>query len=313
MTDETAIVITAFNRPSFLRSLLESLRSSPFPIYVSIDCAKIGDYRNQALVAECEAIALEFSKKVVEIRLPQINQGCFLGVSSAISWGFTKASRLIILEDDILPTDSFLHFLSQLLIEFQSDNRVGSIGGTNLVPDQFITDSVAPYRFSAYSTSWGWATWFDRWEDYERDLPIFPNLDFDTPSGFWSKVKKCYWNKIFRATATGKIDTWDYRWLYSNWKNNRLAVIPNANLVLNVGFGADATHTHDTPWWLPNETDKTYTADVKPLPPVRDLMADRWMEANHFRSTFSLQVRNAISSKYPRITAMYRKHLRSHI
>jgi hypothetical protein len=308
--DETAILITAFNRPVLLQSLLESLRNSRISVYLSIDAAKAGDLKNQELVAQCHEVASDFSTLIVEIRSPEVNQGCFLGVSKAISWGFSKASRLIILEDDILPAESFLQFASQMLIEFQDTKTVGSIGGTNLVPDDFIRDADSPYRFSAFTTSWGWATWFDRWMDYERDLTAFPELGFETPNEFWNPVKRHYWSRLFRATSDGAIDTWDYRWLYSNWKNNRLTVIPNANLVLNVGFGNEATHTRDTPWWLPTVVDGTYKAEIETQIPIRDVLADQWMEANHFRTTFGLQLRSEISRRFPRIANTYRTYLK---
>ena len=40
-----------------------------------------------------------------------------------------------------------------------------------------------------------------------------------------------------------KIDTWDYQWTFTLWNNKQLTLLPNMNLVKNIGFGVDATHT----------------------------------------------------------------------
>jgi hypothetical protein len=40
-----------------------------------------------------------------------------------------------------------------------------------------------------------------------------------------------------------EIDTWDYPWTASVWFHNGLTATPNVNLVSNIGFGPDATHT----------------------------------------------------------------------
>jgi len=137
-------------------------------------------------------------------------------------------------------------------------------------------------------------------------------MDFENPRDFWSPAKTRYWVHVFKETASGVIDTWDYRWLYSNWKNSRLAIIPNANLVLNVGFGEDATHTRDKvlPWWLPIERNETYKVNITPRTLPRDSVADKWMETNHFRSNLRLQLRNQVSIKYPRISAIYKKYFK---
>jgi len=41
----------------------------------------------------------------------------------------------------------------------------------------------------------------------------------------------------------GEIDTWDYQWTACVWYHGGLTATPNVNLVTNIGFGPDATHT----------------------------------------------------------------------
>jgi len=54
-----------------------------------------------------------------------------------------------------------------------------------------------------------------------------------------------YWLRIFDVTSTGTIDTWDYQFLFTCWAHHGLTCIPEKNLVSNIGFSADGTHTFD--------------------------------------------------------------------
>jgi hypothetical protein len=55
-----------------------------------------------------------------------------------------------------------------------------------------------------------------------------------------------HWRENFTNVYNGKIDTWDYQWVYTVLSQNGLAIIPNQNLVVNIGFGEEATHTKDS-------------------------------------------------------------------
>ena len=52
-----------------------------------------------------------------------------------------------------------------------------------------------------------------------------------------------YWTRIFDSTFEGRIDTWDYQWCYACWTQSGLSILPSLNLVSNIGFGPEATHT----------------------------------------------------------------------
>jgi len=52
-----------------------------------------------------------------------------------------------------------------------------------------------------------------------------------------------YWYEKFDSVINGSCDTWDYSWQFTCWINNALSIVPNHNLVTNIGFSNDATHT----------------------------------------------------------------------
>ncbi len=130
-----------------------------------------------------------------------------------------------------MPDTSFFSFCNELLVKYKDNKDVMIISGTNL-GNSFGSDS---YFFSRYGQIWGWATWRDAWNKYERNI-----LANDKLLKFRSRQEKVFWNKNFSNVI------WDVQWaIYSVWKNNGIAVIPNKNLVTNIGFGLDATYYTD--------------------------------------------------------------------
>ena len=66
----------------------------------------------------------------------------------------------------------------------------------------------------------------------------------DEFSNFFLKKKHLnYWIRHFRHIKKNAIDTWDAQWQYSILYNGGIVVSPNINMIENIGFGIDATHT----------------------------------------------------------------------
>lgn len=309
MSSFAPVLVTGFNRPEMLEAQLQSLLGRGCKIYVSLDIPRKDDQANIEASRRCVQVVENFSTDLAGVRISTQNLGCFRGVTEAITWGFENEKKLLILEDDIRVNELFLSFSTKMLEQFETNRGVGSIAGTNLVPKSHITHKEEAIRFSAFTSSWGWATWKDRWADYLQDLEKFPRQDYSFPTQFWSWASKRYWKKIFQDTVSGKYDAWDYRWLNSNWNRHRLTLIPNSNLAINVGFGAGATHTHDSelPWWLPVTIADTFEVPVNTPPLVRDQRADRWQSENHYRTRMIQQFRSELSYRFPRSAVVYRR------
>jgi len=308
MNQFAPVLVTGFNRPELLEEQLKTLIEMGCKVYMSLDVPKKNDLVNAESSRRCIAIANRFSPDLARVRISKQHLGCFRGMTEAITWGFGQETMLIILEDDVRVNEIFLSYATKLLTDFESNHSVGSIAGTNFVPKSHITLKDDSVRFSAFASSWGWATWRDRWDDYLEDLNTFPIHDSIYPTNFWGWSSKRYWKKVFEDTSNGKYDAWDYRWLYSNWKRCRLTIVPNSNLAINVGFGEGATHTIDAnlPWWLPREIEAAFKLLTIPSPVVRDERADRWAERNHYRTSFVQQFKGEFSIKFPREAAVYR-------
>ncbi|HIK36129.1 MAG TPA: glycosyltransferase family 2 protein [Thermosynechococcus sp. M98_K2018_005] len=171
------------------------------------------------------------------------NLGCKVAVSSAISWFFEHEEQGLILEDDCLPHPDYFRFCDELLNYYANDNCVWVITGNNFQDGQVRGDGS--YYFSKYSHCWGWASWRRAWKKYDVDMSFWPVWK---KSADWRKktpnsVERMYWERLFDQTYLGKIDTWDYQWIATVWYYGVLTATPNVNLVSNIGFGPDATHT----------------------------------------------------------------------
>jgi hypothetical protein len=176
------------------------------------------------------------------------NLGCQERVVSGLTWAFSQVEEAIVLEDDCLPDQTFFRFCQALLERYRDDNRVGMISGHNRLPLRMKTDYS--YHFSRVPhIGWGWATWRAAWRRYDRLLKDWPTVKWDgiLREIYSRNAEVEYWTRIFESMHLGTgPNTWDYQWVYTNLINNLLTVRPNVNMVSNIGFGKDATHTHDT-------------------------------------------------------------------
>jgi hypothetical protein len=170
------------------------------------------------------------------------NYGCKNGVSSAIDWFFSKEEMGIILEDDCLPNSDFFIFCEYLLHKHIYDTDIYAISGNNF---QLINFTESTYYFSKYIHIWGWATWRRAWQKNDLDIKFWPSWknSKDWKTIMPNRVERFYWEQLFDLAYNNKIDTWDYSWIASVWYNNGISITPNMNLVTNLGFNEDATHT----------------------------------------------------------------------
>ena len=155
------------------------------------------------------------------------------------------------------------------------------ISGNNFQLKQPTTDYS--YYFSKYTHAWGWATWRRAWEHFDWGLKLWPELKAIDMICCWcdDPYEQRYWIKIFDEISKGVPDIWDYQWNFACWSQNGLSVIPSVNLVSNIGFGLDATHTKDYSPYL-----NLQTSEIKKInhPPFvsRAYKADAYTFENNF-------------------------------
>ena len=242
----TPVAFIIFNRPDETeRVFLEIAKAKPPKLLV------IGDGPRLNRIGEVDKVlkARNIIKKVdwpceVLVNYSDINLGCKGRVSSGLDWVFECVNEAIILEDDCLPHPSFFRFCEEMLTRYRGEERIGMITGDNFHFGRFTGDKS--YYFSSFNNIWGWATWRNRWQhDYDVDLKNWPSVlkNDEIENWFGFKGAASYYTNIFERVYGNHIDTWDYQWLFGSRLNGRVSVVPSVNLVSNIGFGSDATHT----------------------------------------------------------------------
>jgi hypothetical protein len=281
---KTAVLFLVFNKPDTTKQVFEAIRRAKPPrLYVAADGPREGKLGEVERVEEVRIIATAVDWPCeVKTLFRDKNLGCKKGLSTAITWFFEQEEQGIILEDDCLPHLDFFSFCENLLDRYFSDERISVITGNNFQNGKWRGD--ASYYFSKYNHIWGWATWRRAWKHYQVDINFWPKWK---TSDAWTqymsdRIERRYWQKIFDLCYSGQIDTWDYQLNASSWYKNFLTVTPNVNLVSNIGFGENATHTHDKNSRFSNMSTMELSNIMHPKQVIIDIEADRFAFDNVF-------------------------------
>jgi|LauGreSBDMM110SN_4_FD.fasta_scaffold44576_1 hypothetical protein len=242
---KTAVLFLVFNRPRLTLKSFEAIRKAkPLKFYVACDGPRPEKKGEETIVAEVQKIVnqIDWPCEVKKLFQPK-NLGCSNGVANAITWFFEHEEQGIIIEDDNLVHPDFFYFCETLLNKYKDNLRISTISGDNFQNGN--KRGEATYYFSKYFGCWGWATWKREWKFYDKKINFWPQwkLSKDWINKFPDKVERKYWENIFNIMYETDFDSWAYRFLASIMHRGKLNIFPNVNLVSNIGFGEDATHT----------------------------------------------------------------------
>jgi hypothetical protein len=225
------------------------------------------------------------------------NLGCAARVSSGIDWVFENVEEAIFLEDDCLPDPSFFRYCDDLLESYRNDPRIMSISGDNF---QFGRKrSEYSYYFSRFAHIWGWATWRRAWKHYDIRMSQWPLIR----DGGWlndildDRSEAEYWTEVFERAYQGKTGTWDYQWMFACWLQSGLTILPNVNLISNIGFGVNATHTVTAGRVAEMATESLSFPLAHPPIMVRDARADKQATRLFFQKSRLSKARTFVKTR----------------
>ncbi|HKX31761.1 MAG TPA: glycosyltransferase family 2 protein [Blastocatellia bacterium] len=243
---KTPVALIIFNRPDCTARVLEAIaRERPEKLLVIAD----GPRPNRPDdVERCEATRalierVDWSCEVLT-NYSDHNLGCKLRPQTGVDWVFEQCEEALIFEDDCLPHPSFFPFCEELLERYRDDERVMMVGGVNFL-GRWRTPSQS-YYFSYLGATWGWASWRRAWRLNDPELKGWPQiLEARILEHLFPNPRhSAYWKDIFQQVYDGRLDdVWDYQWLLSCWINSGFRIFPEVNLISNIGFRDDATHT----------------------------------------------------------------------
>ncbi len=242
----TPILFIVFNRPDVTQLVFDEIKKiKPAQLFISADAARDSVPHEKTYCDQVKHIVSQVDWPCeVQHKYNAQNLGCGKAVSSAITWFFEHVEQGIIIEDDCLPHPSFFSYCYDLLNYYKDNEKVMHIGGVNFQNEK---RGDADYYFSSVSHVWGWATWRRAWKLYSFNLDGFDKFKRnDVLSDYYRDSSlKHFVLENFELMKNHTIDTWDHQWTYTIYKNGGLSIIPNYNLISNIGFISNATHTFD--------------------------------------------------------------------
>lgn len=269
-----AVVFIVFNRPDQTQKSFQAIREHrPSRLFVIADGPRSNFPEDILKCMTVRSIVQEIDWPCqVTFDFADQNMGLEPRVISGLNKVFTEVEAAIVLEDDCVASQDFFYFANTLLEKYRDDDRVALVTGDNFQDGKKRGD--ASYYFSKYPHTWGWATWSRVWSRYSGEIELRGDIrdSKDWPQIMPNLKERNYWEQIFDNRTE-----WDYEFTSTIWKFGGLTATPNVNLVTNIGFGPDATHTFEPGTNGSNIATQQLGEITHPADVVQNQVADRYV------------------------------------
>lgn len=240
------LVICAFNRVDVLKNTVASLVANELALETELYIFVDGPRDNKEGEADKVRNVVDFAKTVtgfksVMVNASPTNKGLAKSIIGAATELLSKYGRVIVVEDDLYCSESFLRYMNTMLDLFEKDKRVMQISGYSSklhLPKSYPWDIY----MSGRAHSWSWATWMDRWETVDWEVKDFDQLANDAKA---IKSFNTFGSDLFgmlKGWKEKRNNSWYIRFNYAMHKKGQFCICPTKSLVRNDGFGAEATH-----------------------------------------------------------------------
>lgn len=242
---KTPIAFIIFNRPDTTAKVFEAIRQAkPSELFVIADGPRKDPLEEAEKCAATRAIIdrIDWECKVSK-NYSEINLGCKKRVATGLDWVFSIVEEAIILEDDCLPHYTFFRFCEELLEKYRHDRRIMTICGTNVIEEW--KSNHQSYHYSYYGKGWGWASWRRAWKHFDLSMSLWSHPEMKNRIRYVLNNREEYQKRVqkFDSAYLGKTTSWDAQWLFARLSQSGLSIVPSVNLIENIGFGEEATHT----------------------------------------------------------------------
>lgn len=242
---ETPVVFFIFKRPDKAQLVFNEIRRArPKQLFIIGDGARRDDIGVDELVQRGRLIAQQVDWPCeLHIDFADHNMGARRRVASGLDIVFGAVDRAIILEDDCLPDPTFFRFCDELLAKYKDAEDVALVSGNNHLKGHRITDDS--YSFSWQGNTWGWATWARTWHGFGGAEGLRDSWTADEQKEILARIPSWNWRRTFgrMLKSAADLDAWDIPFAVHCQERGYLSVVPEANLVTNIGFGSGSTHT----------------------------------------------------------------------
>ncbi|MCL6284547.1 hypothetical protein M3P21_13510 [Ruegeria sp. 2012CJ41-6] len=242
-SDPAPICLFAFNRPQHTKRTLDALAASPLAptteLIAYIDGPRTPE--ETSLVDEvAEIIGKQTGFAAVTVRRRAANAGLATSIQEGVTATMQARGRAIVVEDDIVTSPAFLTYMNIALDRYENDKRVWHIAGYNEdLPALRDRPGAVFWRFMS---CWGWASWADRWQHFERDpKKLVTEFSSDDIHRFNLDGAENFWSQVL-GNVRGEIRTWAVFWYATIFRNGGLCLSPYPSYAENIGLDGSGTH-----------------------------------------------------------------------
>jgi hypothetical protein len=199
-------------------------------------------------VAEVRRILgeIDWIEPVVSARAA--NAGLSRSIRDGLDALFEHHPAAIVIEDDVCVAPEFYDFARLALSQYAGQPLLAGVTGLRLPFDRSV---LAPYPYDVFLSprfsSWGWATWRERWREFcfdrgELRHQIAADSRFD-PERAGADLTGMIYDAIVTGSLTG---SWDALCATNMLLRGQYFLTPAWNMIENTGF---AEGTHVGPGW----------------------------------------------------------------
>ncbi|MDQ8208216.1 hypothetical protein QEH52_11900 [Coraliomargarita sp. SDUM461003] len=236
--DRLPVLVTAYNRPDKVQLVLEQLSRIDFvDVFIAFDGPK--NSGESVAVASAREVARKYIVDESRILYSEKNLGCRYAMTKAIDWFFEQVEFGVINEDDVIIDSTYFDAMRVMLPAYADSNEVFLINSF-VTPRQGL---AKPFFKGEFISSWGWATWRNRWSLYDDSLMCEAVTFKSLRARFPSVSNAIYFYLAFKLCKQGKMSSWAYRWVATVWSHDGISLTPTSSLSQSIGITPDATHT----------------------------------------------------------------------
>jgi len=268
MQELAPIVLFVYNRPSHTKKTIEALKNNELAgesdLFIFADNT-IDDKNKESVDSVRSFVKTIDGFKTVSIVERETNFGLAKNVISGVTKVIDRYSKVIVLEDDIVCSKTYLSYMNKLLSYYRSNENIYSVTGYTF-PIKIPVEYKYDVYFSSRASSWGWGTWKDKWEIVDWDVNDYNNFMMNPEQIKSFNTGGVDLTRMLKEQMLGKIDSWSVIWSYTHFKNNSYCVYPTKSRLRNIGADRSGVHTDKTKRFdvliFEDETELNLTEDI---------------------------------------------------
>ena len=229
------IVLFAYNRLEHTKKTIVALQQNMYAadseLYIYSDGPKNGAVKESVEAVRAFLHQVDGFKQVYIIEREK-NWGLAENIISGVTSIVNKYGKIIVLEDDIVTAKYFLKYMNDALEVYKDTPKVMAVSGYCWPPNK---EKLSETFFLPWFACWGWGTWKDSWENYERNPEeLIKNrfaantreFNINGAYNFWKQIEQNY---------SGEIYTWAVFFCAVIYQKKGLVVYSNHDHCENIG------------------------------------------------------------------------------